>query len=180
VSPDVHTKQVSDVQARKGPVDILLVGDSITQQCGGQGGAAFNAAWRKHFGQYKSVNIGVGGDKTQNVLWRLDHGGIAGLEPRRQELQDCPSLRRDRLDHHRKGPSMRLSIPALAALLRIPLSVLQAADFVVSPAGNDAHAGTKEKPFATFERAREAIREAKESWSTDGRFTVWLLGPGGP
>jgi lysophospholipase L1-like esterase len=28
------------------------------------------------------VNIGVGGDKTQNVLWRLDHGGVDGLEPK--------------------------------------------------------------------------------------------------
>jgi len=56
------------------PMDILLVGDSITMQWG--------AAWTKHFGQYETVNIGIGGDKTQNVLWRLDHGGAAGLEPR--------------------------------------------------------------------------------------------------
>jgi hypothetical protein len=30
----------------------------------------------------KTVNIGIGGDKTQNVLWRLDHGGVAGLDPK--------------------------------------------------------------------------------------------------
>lgn len=28
------------------------------------------------------MNIGIGGGKTQNVLWRLDHGGVAGLEPK--------------------------------------------------------------------------------------------------
>ena len=71
---DMHAKLVKTAQASKGPIDVLLVGDSITMQWG--------AAWQKHFGQYKSVNIGIGGDKTQNVLWRLDHGGVEGLEPR--------------------------------------------------------------------------------------------------
>lgn len=71
---DVHAGLVKVVEANRGPIDILLVGDSITMQWG--------AAWQKHFGQYKTVNIGIGGDKTQNVLWRLDHGGVAGLQPR--------------------------------------------------------------------------------------------------
>lgn len=71
---DVHAKLVETVKASLGPIDILLVGDSITMQWG--------AAWQKHFGKYKTVNIGIGGDKTQNVLWRLDHGGVAGVEPR--------------------------------------------------------------------------------------------------
>ena len=79
---DIHAKLVALTQANKGPTDILLVGDSITQQWGGQYEKPMNAAWQKHFGQLKSVNIGIGGDKTQNVLWRLDHGGVAGLEPR--------------------------------------------------------------------------------------------------
>ncbi len=55
-------------------IDVLLVGDSITMQWG--------EAWGKHFPALKTVNIGIGGDKTQNVLWRLDHGGVDGLEPR--------------------------------------------------------------------------------------------------
>lgn len=82
---DTHAKLLEHVKANKGTIDILLVGDSITQQWGsplsGPKGE-LNAAWKKQFGQYKTVNIGIGGDKTQNVLWRLDHGGVDGLEPK--------------------------------------------------------------------------------------------------
>jgi lysophospholipase L1-like esterase len=80
---DTHAKLVAHVQSNAGPVDILLVGDSITQQWGSPlDKGVLNDAWRRHFGQYRTVNIGIGGDKTQNVLWRLDHGGVAGLKPR--------------------------------------------------------------------------------------------------
>jgi lysophospholipase L1-like esterase len=51
----------------------LLVGDSITIQWG--------ESWKRHFPERTVVNIGIGGDKTQNVLWRLDHGGVEGLQP---------------------------------------------------------------------------------------------------
>lgn len=71
---DFHAGLVKTAEAAKGPIDVLLVGDSITQQWG--------PAWARNFPKWKTVNIGIGGDKTQNVLWRLDHGGVAGLEPR--------------------------------------------------------------------------------------------------
>ncbi len=70
----LHEAHVKTVQAHQGPLDVLLVGDSITIQWGAEFG--------KHFPGLKAVNIGIGGDKTQNVLWRLDHGGVAGLQPR--------------------------------------------------------------------------------------------------
>jgi platelet-activating factor acetylhydrolase IB subunit beta/gamma len=70
----LHEAHVRTVQANAGPVDVLLVGDSITIQWG--------ESWKKHFPDWKAVNIGIGGDKTQNVLWRLDHGGVEGLEPK--------------------------------------------------------------------------------------------------
>jgi platelet-activating factor acetylhydrolase IB subunit beta/gamma len=70
----LHEAHLKTVQANRGPVDVLLVGDSITIQWGN--------AWKTHFPDLKAVNIGIGGDKTQNVLWRLDHGGVDGLEPR--------------------------------------------------------------------------------------------------
>jgi lysophospholipase L1-like esterase len=80
---DTHTKLVNYVRANAGPVDVLLVGDSITQQWGSPlDKGILNDAWMKAFPNYKAINIGIGGDKTQNVLWRLDHGGVEGLNPR--------------------------------------------------------------------------------------------------
>jgi platelet-activating factor acetylhydrolase IB subunit beta/gamma len=80
---DTHTKLVNYVQANKGPIDVLLVGDSITQQWGSPlDKGVLNESWKKHFANYKTINIGIGGDKAQNVLWRLDHGGVEGLQPK--------------------------------------------------------------------------------------------------
>ena len=80
---EAHAKLVAHVQATRGPIDVLLVGDSITQQWGSVlERKPLNAAWQKHFRRYQTVNLGIAGDKTQNVLWRLDHGGVEGLRPR--------------------------------------------------------------------------------------------------
>lgn len=70
----LHEAHLKTVQENRGPIDVLLVGDSITIQWG--------ESWKKHFPGLKAVNIGIGGDKTQNVLWRLDHGGVEGLQPK--------------------------------------------------------------------------------------------------
>ena len=71
---DTHAKLVEHVKENAGTCDALLVGDSITIQWGD--------SWKRHFPNLKAINIGIGGDKTQNVLWRLDHGGVDGLEPK--------------------------------------------------------------------------------------------------
>jgi hypothetical protein len=51
-----------------------------------------------------------------------------------------------------------------------------ATDFFVSPAGSDRNPGTREKPFQTIERARDAVRESRrgKSLPEGDRFTVWL------
>ncbi|MFN7141661.1 MAG: GDSL-type esterase/lipase family protein [Limisphaerales bacterium] len=66
------------VKANRGALDILFVGDSITQ---GWDGAGSNA-WRNAYSKYKALNIGIGGDRTQHVLWRLDNGHAEGLSPK--------------------------------------------------------------------------------------------------
>lgn len=66
---------------------------------------------------------------------------------------------------------------ALAVLLFMPLAALHAADFHIAPNGNDAQSGSKDQPFATLERARDAVRQLKASskYPTDG-VTVWVHG----
>lgn len=53
-------------------------------------------------------------------------------------------------------------------------SLLPAAEYFVSPDGDDGNPGTKHKPFATLERARDAIRQA--GLAGKAVCTVWLYG----
>src|SRR5262249_35264815 len=39
-------------------------------------------AWDKHYASRKALNLGISGDQTQHVLWRLDHGNLDGLAPK--------------------------------------------------------------------------------------------------
>ncbi len=56
-------------QMAKGDIDLLMIGDSITHGFDGEGAKV----WKEHFEPRKAINLGAGGDRTQHVLWRLDH-----------------------------------------------------------------------------------------------------------
>lgn len=65
--------------------DYVLIGDSITHLWGGHpaepGRAVGAEAWDSLFGD-RALNLGFGWDRTQNVLWRIDHGELDGLKPK--------------------------------------------------------------------------------------------------
>ena len=63
---------------KKGPIQVVFIGDSITD--GWRGGG--KKVWDEHFGKYNPLNLGIGGDRTEHVLWRLQHGELDGLEPK--------------------------------------------------------------------------------------------------
>jgi lysophospholipase L1-like esterase len=66
-------------QAKAGGADVLFLGDSITDAWGGKGHnekAAGTQVFAKEFGPLKTVNFGIGGDRTQHVLWRLQNGEL--------------------------------------------------------------------------------------------------------
>jgi lysophospholipase L1-like esterase len=63
--------------AKKGDIGVVFLGDSITA---GWGGA--KDVWEKSFSQYKPVNFGIGGDRTQHVLWRIQNGELEGISPK--------------------------------------------------------------------------------------------------
>lgn len=56
-------------QMKDGEFDVLMVGDSITHNWESVGAPV----WKEHFADRKAINLGCGGDRTNHVLWRLDH-----------------------------------------------------------------------------------------------------------
>ena len=62
----------------KGNVDLILIGDSITHGWEGQG----KKIWEQYYTKRNAVNLGIGGDRTQHVIWRLDNGNIKGISPK--------------------------------------------------------------------------------------------------
>lgn len=69
----MHAEDVA--VAEKGNVDLLFLGDSITE---GWPAPVFDAS----FGKYRAANFGIGGDNTGNVLWRLKDKSYTALKPK--------------------------------------------------------------------------------------------------
>ena len=65
-------------EAQKGGIDILFLGDSITDFWRNQG----SNVWNQYYAPRHAANFGISGDRTQHVLWRMDHGEVDGLKPR--------------------------------------------------------------------------------------------------
>jgi len=63
---------------RQGGVDLLMIGDSITQGWSAEG----RHVWSTYYGHRRAVNLGFSGDCTEHVLWRLNHGEIDGIDPK--------------------------------------------------------------------------------------------------
>lgn len=58
--------------------EILLIGDSITHGWETTG----NEVWNEFFATIPTFNIGYSGDRTENVLWRLQQGEVEGINPK--------------------------------------------------------------------------------------------------
>ncbi len=81
---DQRHRDVMAIKAQMKP-EIVLIGDSITHFWGGLPKAnRVNGpkSWAAAFGGMEVLNLGFGWDRTQNVLWRLQHGEFDGLHPK--------------------------------------------------------------------------------------------------
>ena len=67
-----------NARVQEGDVDLIFIGDSITHGWEDVG----KEVWQRFYGSRNAVNLGIGGDQTCHVLWRLDHGNLAGISPK--------------------------------------------------------------------------------------------------
>lgn len=63
-------------QTRKRKIKIAFLGDSITR-----GWKNHKPLWKKHYGDQGAANFGIGSDRTQQILWRIEHGLFDHMQP---------------------------------------------------------------------------------------------------
>lgn len=108
--------------------EIVLIGNSITHFWGGlpqlrnANGQLRQpngpSAWVGLFGKYRVLNLGFGWDRTQNALWRLDHGEIDGLHPR-AVIIDIGTNNTSQTDHARMNTASEIVEGIRAVCLRV-------------------------------------------------------------
>lgn len=65
-------------RVKKGGVDLLMVGDSITDHWSDVG----TETWENYYTSRNALNLGFAGDNTEHVLWRIENGEVDGLTPK--------------------------------------------------------------------------------------------------
>jgi len=109
-------------EAKQGGIQVLFLGDSITDfwrdanpQRGGK------AVWDREYAPLHAANFGISGDRTQNVLWRLEHGEADGYQPRVVVLMigtNNTGLERDGVTPRNSTPEVVAGVTAVVRELR--------------------------------------------------------------
>ena len=69
-------------KARSGTIDVYFVGDSIMRRWGALDYPELLAHFEESFFGWNAANFAWGGDRIENMLWRLDNGELAGVSPK--------------------------------------------------------------------------------------------------
>ena len=78
-----HYEKLAEL--RRGPVELIWLGDSITQDwelSGPPEWRDFAPVWQHFYGDRHAVNLGFKGDSTAHLLWRMENGELDGIQPK--------------------------------------------------------------------------------------------------
>lgn len=76
---DWVARHQSIVDALDRDPELILVGNSIFHSLDN---ADREEVWQKYLDRYRTVNMGISGDRTENVIWRLLNGSLEGIDPK--------------------------------------------------------------------------------------------------
>jgi len=78
-----HLDKVDEAKRQAGKINLVFVGDSITQDYErDEPGLDFKPVWNDFFAPHGAMNLGFKADETGQMLWRLRHGEVNGLAPK--------------------------------------------------------------------------------------------------
>ena len=147
-----HDKYVATAKEGKG--QLLFLGDSITAGWAGGG----KEVWAKSFGQWTPVNFGIGGDRTQHVLWRIVNGELENIQPKATVIMiGTNNVGGDSAEAIAKGvtkivETVHQRIPATKILL-----------LAVFPRGDKSNAGKLGDPWKKLQQVNEIIAKLADN-----------------
>ena len=59
-------------------IKVVFLGDSITEGWAGNG----KKIWDAHYAPRHAYNYGIGGDRTEHILWRIANGEFDHVKPK--------------------------------------------------------------------------------------------------
>jgi beta-glucosidase len=140
------------------PPEIVFIGDSITQGWENEG----KQVWAEHYAKHHALALGFGGDRTENVLWRLQHGEIDGIAPKVAVLM----IGTNNTGHRAEDPQTTAAgIKRLLAEIQQRLPKTKVLLLAIFPRG--------EKPDDTLRRLNERVNKLIASYA-DGRTVHFL------
>lgn len=134
-------------------VDLVLLGNSITQGWGGEGrpvGSAVPELWDSLLKPLNAANFGISGDRTQHIIWRVQNGNFDVVKPRVVALEIGVNNFRDNSDKEIAGGihaivrALQKKVPAAKILLFGPL-----------PAGIDTKDPNRQKYYQVHHIIRD-------------------------
>lgn len=152
-----------DAAVADGGSRIVFLGDSITHGWEAEG----RFWWNKYFAgePYRALNLGFGGDHTENVLWRIRHGQLDGYEARAIVLLIGVNNAWHREEHEEPPIDTILGIKAILNELRRRQPNARIFLHAIFPFGKTADNPVRLR----CKRVNKAI-----SRFADGRHIVWV------
>ncbi|MDR2706348.1 MAG: GDSL-type esterase/lipase family protein [Planctomycetaceae bacterium] len=137
---DWWVKRHADNVARmeKGDINLLMIGDSITHGWDGKG----KTVWESYYGHRKPINLGFSGDRTEHVLWRLEHLPLDKISPKTAVLM----IGTNNIGHNSSSPKDAADgIKAIVEKLEKQYPALKIIVLNVFPRGNKVDDGNRKK-----------------------------------
>ncbi len=151
-----------NARVKQGNADLLMIGDSITHGWEGSG----KKVWDEFYAKRNAVNLGISGDRTQHVLWRLENGNIEGISPKLAVIMigtnNCGSNTPEEIAE---------GVEAIVQKLRTELPKMKILVLAIFPRGeDDTHRGRQVNMKANELIAKQADGQMVHFLSINGAF----------
>jgi len=174
-----HEEKVKAVQA--GTFDLALIGDSITHTLGDMNDGKYapnQAVWKRHFEWRRAINLGMNGQRTEEILWNLQNGQLEFTQsPKAMVLLIGTNNADDRHFARTHSPEeIFAGTRAIVELIRRRHPSTKILIVRIFPRGGDGEKGVSPPAFNSSAQCIETCRRAGELTSglADGQHVFWM------